>query len=126
MIDFAAMQRMLYEGKADEVEAWTRQAIADSVPAGQILQEGLIAGMKVVGEDFKNNVIYVPHVLVAARAMKAGMAVSTCASHQASTANANRMLARIAADSAPISDQERPALRASRTASSSAVSMLPR
>ena len=40
-----------------------------------ILEEGLIAGMSVVGEDFKYNRLYVPQVLVAARAMKAGMAV---------------------------------------------------
>jgi 5-methyltetrahydrofolate--homocysteine methyltransferase len=39
------------------------------------MNEGLIAGMSVVGEDFKHNVLYVPEVLIAARAMKAGMAV---------------------------------------------------
>ena len=41
----------------------------------EVLNEGLIAGMSVVGEDFKHNVLYVPEVLIAARAMKAGMAV---------------------------------------------------
>ena len=40
-----------------------------------MLNEGLIAGMSVVGEDFKHNILYVPEVLIAARAMKAGMAV---------------------------------------------------
>ena len=39
------------------------------------MTEGLIAGMSVVGEDFKHNVLYVPEVLIAARAMKSGMAV---------------------------------------------------
>ena len=39
------------------------------------MNEGLIAGMSVVGEDFKHNILYVPEVLIAARAMKAGMAV---------------------------------------------------
>ena len=38
-------------------------------------QDGLIAGMSVVGEDFKHNILYVPEVLIAARAMKSGMAV---------------------------------------------------
>ena len=41
----------------------------------EVLTDGLIAGMSVVGEDFKHNVLYVPEVLIAARAMKAGMAV---------------------------------------------------
>jgi 5-methyltetrahydrofolate--homocysteine methyltransferase len=41
----------------------------------EVMNEGLIAGMSVVGEDFKHNVLYVPEVLIAARAMKAGMAV---------------------------------------------------
>ena len=40
-----------------------------------MLTDGLIAGMSVVGEDFKHNILYVPEVLIAARAMKAGMAV---------------------------------------------------
>jgi 5-methyltetrahydrofolate--homocysteine methyltransferase len=44
-------------------------------PVQEILSEGLIAGMSVVGEDFKYNILYVPEVLIAARAMKAGMAV---------------------------------------------------
>ena len=39
-----------------------------------MLTDGLIAGMSVVGEDFKHNILYVPEVLIAARAMKAGMA----------------------------------------------------
>ena len=41
----------------------------------EVLTDGLIAGMSVVGEDFKYNILYVPEVLIAARAMKAGMAV---------------------------------------------------
>ena len=41
----------------------------------EVLTEGLIAGMSVVGEDFKYNILYVPEVLIAARAMKAGMGV---------------------------------------------------
>jgi 5-methyltetrahydrofolate--homocysteine methyltransferase len=53
----------------------TQEALADGRPVQEILNEGLIAGMSVVGEDFKHNVIYVPEVLIAARAMKAGMNV---------------------------------------------------
>jgi 5-methyltetrahydrofolate--homocysteine methyltransferase len=75
MPDYALMNQLLYEGKAKEVEQLTKDALADGRPAQEILTDGLIAGMAVVGEDFKHNVLYVPEVLIAARAMKAGMAV---------------------------------------------------
>jgi 5-methyltetrahydrofolate--homocysteine methyltransferase len=75
MIDYALMNQCLYEGKAKEVEEMTRQALAEGRSAQEILSDGLIAGMSVVGEDFKHNILYVPEVLIAARAMKAGMAV---------------------------------------------------
>ena len=69
------MNQCLYEGKAKEVEQMTIEALAEGRSVQEILNEGLIAGMSVVGEDFKHNVLYVPEVLIAARAMKAGMAV---------------------------------------------------
>ena len=75
MPDYALMNQLLYEGKAKEVKEITDQAIADGVAVEELLMEGLIAGMKVVGEDFKHMKLYVPEVLVAARAMKASMAV---------------------------------------------------
>jgi methanogenic corrinoid protein MtbC1 len=75
MIDYALMNQCLYEGKAKEVEEMTRQALAEGRPVQEVLTDGLIAGMSVVGEDFKHNILYVPEVLIAARAMKAGMAV---------------------------------------------------
>jgi 5-methyltetrahydrofolate--homocysteine methyltransferase len=75
MPDYALMNQCLYEGKAADVERMTREALEEGRSAQEILTEGLIAGMSVVGEDFKHNVVYVPEVLIAARAMKAGMAV---------------------------------------------------
>jgi len=75
MPDYALMNQCLYEGKFQDVERMTQEALAAGRPVQEILNEGLIAGMSVVGEDFKHNVIYVPEVLIAARAMKAGMAV---------------------------------------------------
>src|SRR5580693_7329478 len=75
MIDYALMNQCLYEGKAAEVEQMTKDALAEGRTVQEVLNEGLIAGMSVVGEDFKHNVLYVPEVLIAARAMKAGMAV---------------------------------------------------
>lgn len=75
MPDYALMNQCLYEGKAKEVEQMTKEALAAGRPVAEILNEGLIAGMSVVGEDFKHNILYVPEVLIAARAMKAGMAI---------------------------------------------------
>src|SRR4051795_10267984 len=75
MPDYALMNQYLYEGKAKEIEQMTKDALAEGRSAQEILNDGLIAGMSVVGEDFKHNVLYVPEVLIAARAMKAGMSV---------------------------------------------------
>jgi 5-methyltetrahydrofolate--homocysteine methyltransferase len=75
MPDYALMNQCVYEGKSADVDRMTREALEEGRSAQEILTEGLIAGMSVVGEDFKHNVIYVPEVLIAARAMKAGMAV---------------------------------------------------
>ena len=71
------MQKISYNlivGSHHEVDRLTRQALADGFPANTILDDGLIAGMAVVGIKFRDNIIFVPEVLVAARAMKAGMA----------------------------------------------------
>ena len=75
MVDYALMNQFLYEGNAKEVEQMTKDALAEGRSVQEVMNEGLIAGMSVVGEDFKHNVLYVPEVLIAARAMKAGMAV---------------------------------------------------
>src|SRR2546423_1099281 len=75
MPDYALMNQNLYEGKAKEVEQMTKDALAEGRHFQEVLTEGLIAGMSVVGEDFKYNILYVPEVLIAARAMKAGMGV---------------------------------------------------
>ena len=65
----------LQKGKSKMVKELVEKAIADGVPAAQILNDGLLAGMSVIGEKFKNNEVYVPEVLVAARAMNAGMQI---------------------------------------------------
>ena len=75
MPDYALMNQYLYEGNADQVERMTKEALAEGRSVQEVLNEGLIAGMSVVGEDFKHNILYVPEVLIAARAMKAGMAI---------------------------------------------------
>ena len=64
----------LIVGKHNEVDRLTRQGLEEGFQANTILDDGLIAGMAIVGIKFRDNVIFVPEVLVAARAMKAGMA----------------------------------------------------
>jgi 5-methyltetrahydrofolate--homocysteine methyltransferase len=75
MTDWARMNQLLFEGKHEPVKQMTEDALAAGHPALEVLEDGLIAGMRVVGEDFKHNRVFVPEVLLAARAMKAGMAV---------------------------------------------------
>ena len=62
-------------GKAPVVKDLVQKAIDEKIPVKSILEEGLMAGMAVVGDRFKKNEFYVPNVLVAARAMNMGMAL---------------------------------------------------
>ncbi|MEA4888942.1 MAG: corrinoid protein [Clostridiaceae bacterium] len=62
----------LQKGKAKDVKAMVQEAVDAGISAQQILNEGLLSGMNVIGVKFKNNEVYVPDVLIAARAMKAG------------------------------------------------------
>jgi len=73
MADLNALAENLIKGQAPKVEELVKQAQEEGVPVRDILNDGLIKGMGVVGEKFKNNEFYVPEVLIAARAMKAGM-----------------------------------------------------
>ncbi|MBQ8287837.1 MAG: corrinoid protein [Clostridia bacterium] len=62
----------LQKGKAKIVKELVQKAVDEGIPAETILNEGLLSGMNVIGEKFKNNEVYVPEVLVAARAMNMG------------------------------------------------------
>lgn len=75
MADLKALAEAVIKGDANGAAQITKQAIAERTPAGSILQQGLVAGMDVIGERFKNNQVYIPEVLIAARAMKAAMAI---------------------------------------------------
>ena len=63
------------KGKAKEVKELVEKAIKENVNPADILNKGLLAGMGTIGERFKKNEVYVPEVLIAARAMKSGMEV---------------------------------------------------
>lgn len=75
MADLNAVAESIINGKADEVKNLVQGAVDEGVNVGEVLNDGLIKGMGVVGEKFKNNIFYVPEVLIAARAMKAGMEI---------------------------------------------------
>lgn len=70
-----SIKESLMKGKADEVKSLCEEAAAKQIPVESILSEGLISGMAVIGNKFKNNEVYVPEVLIAARAMNAGMTI---------------------------------------------------
>jgi 5-methyltetrahydrofolate--homocysteine methyltransferase len=73
--DLEGMALALIRGKREEVTTRVSEALAAGIDAETVLNGGLISGMSVVGERFRRNLIYVPEVLLAARAMKAGMAI---------------------------------------------------
>ena len=75
MVSLNAISEALQKGKAEEVKNLVSQALAEKQPAKKVLEEGLIAGMDIISGRFKRNEIYIPEVLIAARAMHAGMAV---------------------------------------------------
>ncbi len=68
----AEISENLQKGKSKLVKELVQQAIDEGIEAESILSDGLLSGMGIIGEKFKNNEVYVPEVLVAARAMNAG------------------------------------------------------
>ncbi len=75
MIILSEISENLQKGKSKIVKEMVQQALDEGSNPEQILNEGLLAGMSIIGEKFKNNEVYVPEVLVAARAMNMGVQV---------------------------------------------------
>jgi 5-methyltetrahydrofolate--homocysteine methyltransferase len=71
----SALSTALQRGKAKDVEQLVNEAIEQGISAQEILDEGLLKGMGELGVKFKNNEVYVPEVLVAARALNKGTAI---------------------------------------------------
>ena len=69
------IQDDLYDGMKAEVAAETNEALRRGYTPSEVLGQGLVAGMDVVGVDFRDGVLFVPEVLMAANAMKAGMEI---------------------------------------------------
>lgn len=72
---FLQMQDDLYDGLKDEVVAATKEALSRGFTPQEVLDQGLVAGMDIVGVDFRDGILFVPEVLMAANAMKGGMEV---------------------------------------------------
>jgi 5-methyltetrahydrofolate--homocysteine methyltransferase len=73
MADFEKMSDGVISGNVDEVIEMTQEAIDEGAEPKEIIQKGLIAGMKVVGQRFKDGDMFVPEVMMAAKAMKSGV-----------------------------------------------------
>ncbi len=69
------LSTFVQQGRAKNVKELVASALEEGKPPKEILSEGLLAGMSIIGEKFKNNEVYVPEVLIAARAMNAGIEV---------------------------------------------------
>ncbi len=71
----AEISKNLQQGKAKDVKDLVQKAIDQGLPIQQILNDGLLDGMSIIGEKFKDNEVFVPEVLIAARAMNMGSAL---------------------------------------------------
>jgi methylmalonyl-CoA mutase cobalamin-binding domain/chain len=71
----AQMHDDLYDGLADEIDEGTRILLDRGWSAQKVLNEALVEAMRIVGIDFRDGILFVPEVLLAAKAMKAGMAI---------------------------------------------------
>ena len=65
----------LYDGLADEIAIGTNELLKREMMPYDVLQDALVAGMDIVGADFRDGILFVPEVLMSAKAMKAGMAI---------------------------------------------------
>ena len=75
MADLKALADAIIKGDQNTAVTITRAALKEGIPAERVLNEGLIAGMDVIGVRFKKNEVYIPEVLIAARAMKSAMEI---------------------------------------------------
>ncbi|MBQ3176196.1 MAG: corrinoid protein [Clostridia bacterium] len=73
MIDFIEMNKMVEIGKVKVVKELVSKALKEGASASDILNKGLLPGMNAVGEKFKNNEVYIPEVLISARALNNGV-----------------------------------------------------
>lgn len=72
---YELMHEDLYDGYKEEIEEEVHECLGRGLTPYTVLTKGLVAGMEVVGRDFRDGILFVPEVLMAAKAMKGGMAI---------------------------------------------------
>jgi 5-methyltetrahydrofolate--homocysteine methyltransferase len=72
-MNFEELSLAVQKGKIKQVKELVNHGIDEGIPTERILNEGLVSTMEIVGDNFKNNKIYIPEMLVAARALTAGL-----------------------------------------------------
>lgn len=92
MLDQEKFYTALSQGKMDEVKRLTQEALDGGEPVEKVLKEGLLSAMDRIGVRFKNGEVYIPEVLIAARAMHAGMAVLKPILSKSSTQKAQKVI----------------------------------
>jgi len=75
LADLSALAQSIIDGMADSAARLTADALAEALPPARVLDDGLLAGMNVVGSRFRNGEMFLPDVLASARAMKEAMAL---------------------------------------------------
>jgi len=75
VFDFSQLSQAVIKGDASAVEAFAKQAVDAGAPAQDILDKGLIGGMDIVGSRFRNQEMFIPEVLMSAKALYSGLAV---------------------------------------------------
>jgi 5-methyltetrahydrofolate--homocysteine methyltransferase len=75
MTVFEQIADEVQKGHADSVGELTRKALSQDISAEEVMNKGLVSGMEIVSEKFKNNEIFIPEVLISARAMNTGLAI---------------------------------------------------
>ncbi len=90
MPNFNEIAQALVSGNSSEIEGLVRIALETGSPAGEILNKGLIQGMKLVGEQFRKGELFLPEVLLAGETMKSAMAVLKPALQRSGTPNRGR------------------------------------
>lgn len=74
-VDLGKISESLIQGKIEEVKTLTQEAVDAEAPAGDILNHGLLAGMEIVGQKWRNGEMFMPEVLRCAKAMSTGMVI---------------------------------------------------
>lgn len=72
-MDLSGLSEAVIKGDSEQVTKLTKEALENKLDLNDIINNGLIAGMNIIGERFKNNEIFIPEVMMSARAMHAGM-----------------------------------------------------